>query len=164
MVAQPQQANQGYPIPGTPVVMPDTGLATQVWARFFLTLWSALFGTNRIGQLFTFASASPTALTSGVSAIVGSIDLPPGNWEVTGAVQFSGSALNIAVATSSIGTAPLGIYQGPAVQTISIIPFPYSVSLAVTTTVNMTAMADFASGTVNAVANLVARRVSMVNN
>lgn len=163
MAPQPQQANQGYPIPGTPVVMPDTGLATQVWARFFLTMWGALFGANRLGQLLTYASPSPVPLTNGVSAISGSVTLPPGNWDVSGVTEFDGSTSNISIAISSIGAAARGIYHGPNVQTISVTPFTDSVSLTVSTTINIFALADFTSGTVTASSQLTARRASMVN-
>lgn len=169
MAAQPQQANQGYPIPGTPVVMPDTGLATQVWARFFLTLWSALFGTFRLGQLIPYVSPVNIPLTSGVVTVIGSLNLPAGNWEISGTALFIGSATSMNAVLASIGGNPAagvnrGFYVGPAVNDISINPPNYSVSLSSPSTIDFNVDVFFLAGTVNAMSNMMARRVSMVNN
>lgn len=90
-------------IPPPPSAFFLQGVASPIaieWYRYFVRLGQI------VGSLGTFVSspvesADAVSLTTGVPATVGSIDLPPGDWDVTGTVYFSPNLATVISAESA---------------------------------------------------------------
>ena len=132
-----------------------------------------------VGEIITAAIASGSAisLTSGTPKNITSISLTPGDWDVTGVVNFTGgtittinliAAIISASTNSATSTDQMGYnqqsYEGSyemfqnQSQT-SLFAGPTRVSLAATTTYYLNANANFGSSTASAYGMVRARRV-----
>lgn len=137
--------------------------------------------TGYVGELVTstVATAAAVALSTGVSKDVTTISLTPGDWDVSGVVDFkpaattSVTALKAGVSAaldtlptqaggSGIGTDPLDVWnQAANVPAADVsVPFgPARVTLAATTTLHLVASATFTVSTMGAYGTIRARRV-----
>lgn len=121
-----------------------------------------------VGQALESISSSATTLTSGVSANVGSLVLPPGEWVVEGSVRYvNAGALNSRTfgINNATGTLPSDWYN--KYDTTAVLAMGGSISQAPTrtfrvsanTTVYMVAQASFTMGATTAQGYLKARRI-----
>jgi hypothetical protein len=128
-----------------------------------------------VGELLTGQNSSGLALSSGVIALITGcqITLTPGEWDLSGVVNFSGSAtatslLALEVSTTSAGFGT-GQYDGTDVRAVysvnlsvsahtvttpSIIP----VRVSANTTYYLNTQANFSGGTATAKGTIYARR------
>jgi hypothetical protein len=116
---------------------------------------------GQVGEYLT-ASSSGVALASNTQANVATLNLTPGDWDVSGLVSFSASS-GSSHTSFGAGLDTIGIYNqgtfptGPLTQGIGLPPKRYSVSAA--TAVQLVAIATFGSGTVSAQGAVRARRM-----
>ena len=70
------QYTANLPVPGSPVVDPESGQATQAWWRFFLSLYSrtgGAQGTSSTGALVIAENALILATTANAQALAASL-------------------------------------------------------------------------------------------
>jgi hypothetical protein len=118
------------------------------------------------------SSATSASQTTATVSNLTTISLTAGDWDVYGAISYTGSGqvlfdayACISTTTqdtsqSNMGTAPWSRHQGTAIfNALTAAPSPLRVSISGTTTVYLVAFCQFGSGTVTAYGNLRARRV-----
>jgi hypothetical protein len=133
----------------------------------------SISGYNALGNIGEYRSAtvaSGVSLTNVVAANIASISLPPGDWDVSGVIQFSPAASTVmtgqysSISTVSATTAGLGgttalVGNVPAGSGSTQVPSPVvRVSVLVTTTVYLVAVAAFSVSTLTAGGVIRARR------
>lgn len=128
-------------------------------------------GAGIIGQYISsvIGSGSGVSLTTGTGANVTSISLTAGDWDVSGIVSYTGTAVTTvttsgisttSATTSNIGDAAVQSPTGPNAAADSSFSIPgYRLSLSGTTTVFLVAKASFSGSTLNAYGRISARRV-----
>lgn len=129
---------------------------------------------GQIGEFITATVATPgVTLTTSVAANVTSISLTAGDWDVSGAISFSGGATttvssaiaSLSSTSAAVGTDPLSRHNlfvsGTALANNDPTgnPGPVRFSLAATTTIFLTAFAAFAVSNCSAYGTIRARRV-----
>ena len=57
----PNNAYQGFPIPGSPLVILETGRVTEVWNRFFLSVWGFLAYAVSTGDIKAIGGTVPAS-------------------------------------------------------------------------------------------------------
>jgi len=133
----------------------------------------SISGFNALGSIGEYRSATVgggVSLTNIVAANIASISLPPGDWDVSGVVQFTPAASTVmtgqfvSINTVSATTAGLGattsiIGNVPAGSGSTQTPSPVvRISVLVTTTVYLVAVAAFSVSTLTAGGVIRARR------
>jgi hypothetical protein len=118
---------------------------------------------GQVGEYLT-ANASSVALASNVTANVCTLNLTPGDWDIWGEMQLSGTGFSIAYSTISPGggltiggISQLQLLTANAAAWVSPLA-AFRVSITATTTYTLTALAVFPSGTCAATGAVMARR------
>lgn len=115
-----------------------------------------------VGELLT-ASGGPVTLASGTAATIATLNLTPGDWDVSGNVVFSPSAGGTSRSFYGAGLDALDTYLAATFSTAALNqamntgPRRYNVSAA--TAVHVVAQVVFSGGTVTATATARARRM-----
>ncbi len=122
---------------------------------------------GNIGEFLNSQNASAISLTNATIANITQLLLTPGDWDVSGAIQFVNSAamtsINAGTSMTSASSegfpnnVALGVSFSAGTHRISLPE--RRVSIATNSTIYVFALAGFASGTVNATAFIRARRV-----
>jgi len=124
---------------------------------------------GKIGEYLT-ASFSGVAAVSNASLDVGSMPLPAGDWELSGAVRFISSGANVnaiqawvntvsASPPTMIGRSSVILQTGTMMSGTALATGGLRVSQAAAGTAYLSAAATFPSGTVTALGAIQARRV-----
>lgn len=143
-------------------------------------LWGSLIGTGtndsatagHLGEYVTaqLVSGSSVTLISGTATTITSVTLTPGDWEVSGVVDYDGVAASVTAFKTGVATTP-GTFG--AQDTFQNMPFiaaawtdefghtiaPSRLSLSGTSTAYLIGEGTFSSGTVTAHGTIRARRV-----
>jgi hypothetical protein len=133
--------------------------------------WREMFYHSAATNLVT-SSATGVALTNATNANVTTISVPPGDWVVTGTLQFTPTAATITALQTGAGTVSATL---PAIAlagknqlsssaidgaAATFLPTPtYNLTLLVTTTIYLVGTANFSAGSISASGYLAARRV-----
>jgi hypothetical protein len=144
-----------------------SGLANAPFQPLFGVTDGSNAAAGQIGEVIAANVTTPVALSSGVTATVGSISLTPGDWDVSGEVWFVGAAsllvagiypTNVFTATSALNASrnqlTAAITGGNTIMPLR----PCRASLATTTTYFLLSQMAFASGSPTAAGNIIARR------